>query len=53
MIHQVRGTVLVMLADTLATHQMGGFKVGVGFSLQKRRHCMATSDDMQTKVCCT
>ena len=46
----LRGTVLVMLADTLAAHQLGGFKIGVGFSLRKCRHCMATFDDMQTKV---
>ena len=47
----VRGTVLVVLADTLAAHQLGGFKIGVGFSLRKCRQCMATLDDMQTQVC--
>lgn len=46
----VRGTVLALLADTLAAHQLGGFKVGVGFSLRKCRQCMATSDNMQTQV---
>ena len=46
-----RGTVLVTLADTLAAHQLGGFKVGVGFSLRKCRDCMATLDTMSTKVC--
>ena len=46
----VRGTVLAVLADTLAAHQLGGFKVGVGFSLRKCRQCIATSDDMQTQV---
>ena len=49
-INDIRGTVLVVLADTLAAHQLGGFKVGVGFSLRKCRRCMATSEDMQTKV---
>ena len=47
----VRGTVVVVLADTLAAHQLGGFKIGVGFSLRKCRQCMATLDDMQTQVC--
>ena len=27
-----RGCVLLMLADMLAAHSIGGFKVGVGFS---------------------
>ena len=31
----VRGGVLVWLNDTLAAHSIGGFKVGVGFSLRK------------------
>ena len=31
----VNGTVLVLHADTMAAHQLGCFKVGVGFSLQK------------------
>lgn len=50
-VHNVRGTVLVTLADTLAAHQLGGFKVGVGIALRKCRRCMATFDDMQSKVC--
>lgn len=50
-ITHLRGSALVMLADTLAAHQLGGYKVGVGFSLRKCRHCMATMEDMQTKVC--
>ena len=44
---RVYGTVLV---DTLAAHQLGGFKVGVGFSLRKCRQCMVTFNDMQTQV---
>ena len=47
---KVHGAVLLMLADTLAAHQLGGFKVGVGFALRKCRSCMATWEDMQTKV---
>ena len=47
---RVYGTVLVLLADTLAAHQLGSFKVGVGFSLRKCRQCMVTFNDMQTQV---
>ena len=42
----VRGGVL---ADTLAAHSIGGFKVGVGFSLRKCRMCLATKEKMSTK----
>lgn len=31
----IQGNVLFALADTLAAHSIGGFKVGVGFSLRK------------------
>ena len=44
------GTLLVMLADTLAAHDLGGFKSGVGRALHKCRHCMATGEDIQSKV---
>ena len=33
--HIVRGGVLFTLADTLAAHSIGGFKVGVGLSSNK------------------
>ena len=46
----VRGSVILMSADTLAAHQIGGFKVGVGFSLRKCRECMATGDQISKKV---
>ena len=46
----VRGGVLFALADTLAAHSIGGFKVGVGFSLCKCRVCMATQEQLSTKV---
>ena len=29
----IKGAVLFALADTLAAHSLGGFKVGVGFSM--------------------
>ena len=36
--------------NSLAAHQLGGFKVGVGFALRKCRECMATQSDLQNKV---
>lgn len=44
------GSVLVMLADTLAAHTIGGFKSGVGFALRKCRNCLATQTTMNTEV---
>ena len=37
---QFCGTVVVLLADTLAAHDIGGFKIGVGFALRKCRVCL-------------
>lgn len=47
----VRGGVLFALADTLASHGIGGFKVGVGFSLRICRMCLATKEQISTQVC--
>ena len=47
----VKGNVLFALADTLAAHSLGGFKNGVGFALRKCRSCLATYEQMSTKVC--
>ena len=46
----VKGSLLLFLADTLAAHQIGGYKIGVGFALRKCRNCLATSDDINEKV---
>lgn len=46
----MKGGVLFALADTLAAHALGGFKIGVGLSLRKCRMCLATADQMSTKV---
>ena len=46
----VKGGVLFVLADTLAAHSLGGFKVGVGFSLRKCRMCLATKEQLSLKV---
>ena len=43
---QFYGTALLLLADTLAAHQIGGFKVGVSFALRKCCDCLATGRDM-------
>lgn len=40
----------MFLGDTLASHAVGGFKVGVGFALRKCRNCMATGDEIQHLV---
>ena len=42
----VRGAVLFALADTPAAHDLGGFKIGVGFSLRKCRMCLATGQQI-------
>lgn len=44
------GTVVAFLADTLAAHNIGGFKIGVSFALRKCRVCMAIQDSIQSKV---
>lgn len=44
------GSVLLLLADTLAAHQIGGFKVGVSFALRKCCDCLASTIDMSDKV---
>ncbi len=46
----VTGTVLFALADTLAAHDMGGFKIGVGFALRKCRMCLATGEQISQQV---
>ena len=46
----VKGSLFLFLADTLAAHQIGGYKIGVEFALRKCRNCIATSDDINEKV---
>ena len=45
-----RGALLAFLADTPAAHEIGGFKIGVGFALRKCRVCLATHGTIQVKV---
>ena len=46
---KVYGTLAAVSADNLASHQIGGFKIGFGFGFRKCRFCMATADDIQSK----
>lgn len=46
----IKGTVLYFLADTLAAHSIGGFKGGLSRALRKCRCCLATYEQMSTKV---
>lgn len=41
------GAVIAVCGDTLAQHEVAGFKVGVGFAHSKCRHCECTFEDMQ------
>lgn len=42
------GAVIAICGDTLAQHELAGFKEGVGFAYSKCRHCECTFEDMQT-----
>ena len=46
----IKGAILAVLADTQAAHALGGFKVGVGFSLRRCRNCLATMESYTNKV---
>lgn len=41
------GAVVSVCGDTLAQHELAGFKEGVGFAYSKCRHCECTFDEMQ------
>ncbi len=42
---------MAFVGDTPAVNQVGGFKEGVRMAMRKCRHCMATHDQIQEKVC--
>ena len=42
------GAVISICGDTLAQHDLAGFKSGVGFAFSKCRHCECHFDSMQT-----
>ncbi len=41
------GAVVSVCGDTLAQHELAGFKEGVGFAYSKCRHCECTFEEMQ------
>ncbi|XP_066933444.1 uncharacterized protein [Clytia hemisphaerica] len=41
------GNVILCIGDNEGQHQIGGFKVGIGFALRKCRRCFATAEDIQ------
>lgn len=43
----IRGALLAVVADTPASHQLGGFKEGVGGAYSKCRQCECSEDNMQ------
>lgn len=48
--HIFRGTLVAFVGDTPAVNMVGGFKEGVGLAMRKCWQCMATYDQIQTKV---
>lgn len=45
----IKCCLFLLCADTLAAHQILGFKEGVGFSFRKCRHCMCTQNNMSSQ----
>ena len=45
----VRGTLTAVVADNLASHQIGGFKAGFAKGFRKCRFCLGTDEEIQTK----
>ena len=43
----IYGAVMAVCGDTLAQHEVAGFKEGVGFAYSKCRHCECNFEDMQ------
>jgi len=43
------GTLTAVVADNLASHQVGGFKCGFGSGFRKCRYCLAVASDIQKK----
>ena len=48
--YHVKGRLIAFVGDTPAVNLVGGFKEGVGMAMRKCRHCMATFDQIQSKV---
>ena len=45
----MKGTLLFVSADIFAAHYIDGYK-SLSSALRKCRHCLATNDDMASKV---
>lgn len=48
--YNLKGRLVAFVGDTPAVNMAGGFKEGVGMAMRKCRHCMATDNQIQTKV---
>ena len=48
---KVFGTLAVVVADNLGSHQIGGFKTGFARGFRKCRFCLATAEDINSKYC--
>ena len=48
---KVFGTLAVVVADNLASHEIGGFKTGFARGFRKCRFCLATAEDINSKYC--
>lgn len=44
----IYGAMVSLCGDTLAQHELAGFKEGVGFAYSKCRHCECSFEDMQS-----
>ena len=49
--YHVKGRLIAFVGDTPAVNLVGGFKEGVSLAMRKCRQCMATFDQIQSKVC--
>lgn len=47
--YNLKGTIALVPGDNLASQFLGGYKA-LNAALRKCRHCMATVEDMKTKV---
>ena len=45
----IRGTLTALVADNLASHQIGGFKCGFSSGFRKCRTCLVLEEDIKTK----
>ncbi|XP_034078395.1 uncharacterized protein LOC117550156 isoform X1 [Gymnodraco acuticeps] len=45
----IHGAMVSLCGDTLAQHELAGFKEGVGFAYSKYRHCECSFEDMQSQ----